>query len=224
MDLLQIFNSPSTPPGINAFRLVQVTAPAVEPWLVTDAEVTQALKLDSSADTNYVTLVLKSARRYLEQLTGRSLITTVWRAEWDYLPRAGTYAGAPTIRSLALPVAPLISVASVKYLDTDGAEQTFSSANYTVETGLDLNKCGRLWLNDTADWPDLGSFPGALRVQFTAGHGPAATDVPEQIRLAMLFLAAHWYESRLPANPDGAVELPHHLSSLIDLARVNFTP
>jgi uncharacterized phiE125 gp8 family phage protein len=40
------------------------------------------------------------------------------------------------------------------------------------------------------------SFPGAITVNYLAGYGPAATDVPECIRLAIKMMVAELYENR----------------------------
>lgn len=211
----------SVPLGLayNLPRLVLVTAPAVEPWLVSDTEVQKHLELDDSSGDDYVTALLKAARTTIERQTGRSLIETVWRAEWDHLPRAGTYAGAATVRELVLPRAPLVSVSAITYLDTAGATQTFASGSYTVGP-LDPARPGRLWLDDDAIWPDLGSFPGALRCTFTAGYGAAATAIPADLRLAVLWLTAWWYEERQPVSVGNITsELPHHLASIVDAYR-----
>jgi len=200
----------------NLPRLVLVTAPAVEPWTVSDAEVQKHLELDDTSGDDYVTALLKAARITLERQTGRSLIDTVWRAEWDMLPRAGTYQGAPVVRELVLPRAPLSAVTSVTYLDSTGASATVSASDYTVGP-LDPARPGRLWLDDDASWPDLGSYPGALRCTFTAGYGAAATAIPADLRLAVLWLTAWWYEERQPVNVGNITsELPHHLAAIVD--------
>lgn len=235
MNLSTVFRGPAT---IDPPRLTLVTPPGVEPWLVTDPEVQQALKFDSDADQAYVTLVLKAARRYFEQITGLALINQTWQVSFDdtpvrqgqfgleygLAPTMSRFTGTPAGREVKLYRAPLVSVTAVKYLDDAGAEQTFASTNYTVASVGVATTFGRLWLNDGCDWPSLGSFPGALRITFVAGFGTAAAGVPEEIRTALLFLAAHWYENRLPSNPDGAVELPNHLQSLIELARISYCP
>jgi uncharacterized phiE125 gp8 family phage protein len=208
----------SAPAGLNAPRLVLVTAPASEPVTATEAKLW--LKLDDSDDDTIITELISAARKVFEEMTGRSLINTTWRAEWDALPRNGTYAGAPTSRELELPRAPLVSVTHVKYSTNvaAGTEDTFASTNYTVGTDLDRNRFGRLWLDDDADWPDIGSFPGALRCQFVAGYGADATFVPEEIKVCIKLLISHLYQNRTPVNIGNIVnEIPYSLKFLIDL-------
>lgn len=204
--------------GLNAPRLVLVTPPGTE--TLTAAEIKLHCKIDTDADDALIAALNTAARRIFEQLTGRSLVITVWRAEWDALPRAGTYSGAATIRELELPRAPLVSVAWVKYLDSAGVEQTFDPANYTVDSGLDADRFGRLWLNASASWPDLGDFPGALRCQFTSGYGLSGA-VPEEIKAALKLLVTHLYENRGPVNIGNIVsEIPFTLKTLIEMHTV----
>lgn len=234
MNINTIFRGPAT---VDPPRLTLVSAPAVEPWTVNDAEVSQALRLDSDADNAYVSLVLKSARRYFERVTGLCLINQTWQVAFDDLPlRQGQfgleYGLAPSMsrftgqaagREIRFARAPLQSVDAFKYFDENGVDQTFAASNYTVGNVGVTNAFGRLWLNDNAAWPSVGSFPAAIRIQFTAGFGTTASSVPEDIRLALLYLTAHWYEQRLPVNVGNIVnEMPTHLDSLIAMHRVAF--
>jgi uncharacterized phiE125 gp8 family phage protein len=128
------------------------------------------------------------------------------------------YAMLPTAgRELYLGRSPLQDVSSFKYLDSAGTLQTFDPANYTVGSVGDTAGQGRLWLNDGGSWPDFGTFPNALQITFTAGFGVNATDVPEEIRMAILWLTSHWYENHLPTgDSDSAVQLPFHLANMMD--------
>lgn len=198
-------SSASAPAGLNAPRLVRVTEPGAEP--ITADEAKLWLKVDDSTDDALITGLITAARSLFEELTGRTLIDTTYRAEWDHLPRVGSYIGAGTARILELPRAPLKSstpVAWVKYSanDADGTETTFDSDNYTVDTGRDPGRFARLWLDEDADWPELGSFPGALRCEFTAGYGAAATAVPEEIKATLKMMIAAIYQDRTNENPE----------------------
>jgi hypothetical protein len=233
VNLNTIFRGPAT---IDPPRLTLVTAPAVEPWTSTDAEVQQALRLDSDADSNYVNLVLKAARRYFEQVTGLCLITQTWKVsnddipvrqgqfglEYGLAPSMSRFTGAAAGREIRFARAPLQSVDSFIYLDETGTSQTFAPSNYTVGSVGVETTFGRLWLNQDASWPSTGSFPGSIQITFTAGFGAAASSIPDDIRLALLYIAAHWYEHRLPVTGDGVSALPHHLDALIASHRIAF--
>jgi uncharacterized phiE125 gp8 family phage protein len=192
--------------------MVLVTPPAVEPWTLQDAQVSHALRLDGNYDSLYVTLILEAARRYFEQQTGLCLITQTWRASFD---------DVPCEREISLPRAPIASVTSVLYTDEDGGEQTLASADYAIGSVGASGSFGRVRLKSTASWPTLGDYPDALRVTFTAGFGAAASNIPNDVRLALLLLTAWWYEQRLPVNVGNIVNaLPHSLDALLRMHRV----
>lgn len=207
---------------VDPARLVVVTAPTVEPWLVTDAEVLQHFKRDSDEDDTVVTAYLKAARIYFERMTGLALLQQTHRLEVNYAPLAA---------GLEIPMAPLLAVGtptakvinSVKYLDSDGAEQTLDASNYVDARPGIPGSFARLRLSSAGSWPDVGDFPGAFRVEFNAGFGATAASVPEDIRIAILWVAAWWYEARLPVNVGNIVNaLPHHLEALLSSHRVAF--
>lgn len=206
----------SPPRRTDPARLVLVTAPAVEVWTTSDSEVTQMLKRDdTTADDAFVTLCLQASRQWFERITGLALITQEWRLELDR---------TPTGREIEIPRAPMLAVTHIKYkAETTGTLTTWDSASYTL-AGVGIPGApGRVWCNDEYDWPSLGSYPGALQLTFTAGFGAAATAVPADIKAALLFLAAHWYENRLPVNVGNIVnEMPLHLQSLVEMHRVSF--
>lgn len=203
-------------------RLVRVTEPTVEP--VTAAEAKLWLRVDDSADDAIFSELIALARGTFEDLTGRTLVSTTYRAEWDARPRAGIYVGASIARDLELPRGPLAAsspVAWIKYTDENGTAQTLSSADYTVDTGRDPGCYGRVRLAPGADWPALGDYPGALRCQFTAGYGSATSDVPAAIKVALKLFVAHLYQNRTPVNIGNIVnEIPLSLQALIDMHRI----
>lgn len=217
------FLSHATTPRLNPPRRVVAVAPAVEPWLATDAEVQSALRLDSDADASLVTLYLKAARLHFEKLTGLALITQSLRFEFDRLPCG---------RRLELPVAPLIAddddlvVTAVEYLTSEGALATLDDANYLQPRPGLAGAFSALTLANDGSWPDgydAADVPGAFRVTVNAGFGPAGTDVPSDTRMAILILAAWFYEERLPVNVGNITSpLPHHLDALIESHRIAF--
>jgi uncharacterized phiE125 gp8 family phage protein len=68
------------------------------------------------------------------------------------------------------------------------------TADYFVD---DKSEPGRVALAYNKSWPTLSLRPtNAVVVQFTAGYGDAADDVPQRVKQAMLLLIGHWYEHR----------------------------
>lgn len=206
-------------------RLTLVSPPATEVWTVSDQEVLQAIKLDPNpTDSQYVTLLLKSARRYFERITGLALIQQTWKVSYDRIPgsRGDSW---PLPNEVELPKAPLISLDIVNYLDTSGNSQTATLSDYAVGNVGSSAAYGRARLKDTAAWPDISTDPGALSFTFKAGYGLTAASVPEDVRFALLILSTHWYENRLPVITQGArttayINLPLQLQAMIDACTI----
>lgn len=89
-------------------------------------------------------------------------------------------------REIFLPYGPVSAIVDVNYLDATGAEQTFSSGNYSLVGGNTLR------LSNDAAWPGLYRDPEAARVTYVAGYD----DVPPQIKQAILLLVGQWFRNR----------------------------
>ncbi|MCW1844128.1 head-tail connector protein [Prosthecomicrobium hirschii] len=96
----------------------------------------------------------------------------------------------PASRMIEIPLPPLQSVGSLKYLDTAGATQTLSSAKYVVRSG-DALAPGSVELLGTEDWPAIADHPRAVTIRFTAGYAT----VPQGLKRATKLLAAHYMEN-----------------------------
>lgn len=162
-----------------------ITAAATTP--VSLQELKDHLRIENTDEDAPVTLFLNAAVAEFDGRYGwlrRALVNQTWDMRIDAFPGSGI---------IKLPLPPLQSVTSVKYLDTNSVEQTFSSANYEVVT-RDL--IGFVRLNDDASWPVAEDVPGAVRVRFVAGYGSNASDVPTPIRVGILMRAAQLYFNR----------------------------
>ena len=118
-----------------------ITAPATEP--VTSTEAKSHLRVDTTADDTLIGTLITAARQHVEAHLRRALITQTWELVTDAFPVGDV---------LRLPLPPLVSVTSIKYTDEDGAESTFSSGLYVVDT--DSTK-GRVVLKNGETWPCL---------------------------------------------------------------------
>lgn len=155
---------------------------ATEPLTTTQAK--SHLRVDGSDEDALIGNLVTAARQYVEEHTGRALITQTWEYTADAFP---TKAGA-----IWLPRPPLIAVSQVQYVDTAGATQTWDSDEYRVDA---VSVPGRVTLADGAVWPTPNDVSNAVTVTYTAGYG-AASDVPEPIKQALLLLIGSWYGSR----------------------------
>jgi uncharacterized phiE125 gp8 family phage protein len=110
----------------------------------------------------------------------------------------------------ALPVAPVSGIVSVTLVDMAGGEIVVSAASYRLIS--DLHR-PRLAGKGTA----LPTIPndGTVRIVFDAGFGPAWTDVPVDLRQAVLLLAGEYHEHRHD-DAAQAAGLPFGVVTLIE--------
>ncbi len=170
--------------------LTLITPPALEP--VTLVEAKAHLRVESAQDDTLITALIVAARQSAEIWLGRALITQTWRLLED---------AAPEGRFLELPRAPLLSVTHVKSYDDTDAATIFPASAYFVDTA---RQPGRVVLRVGAVWPTVSRAANGFEVQFAAGYGPAASDVPAAIRQGLLIHLASLYAARGDrVAPDG---------------------
>lgn len=143
----------------------------------------------SSEDT-YLGYLIKAAREYAEDATGRAIGSQKWTLILDKFP--GT-------DFIEVPKPPLSSVTSLTYIDDDGTTSTMTtgSSGYYVDTD---SEPGRVFLADGVTWPDDELFPyGGVKVLYACGH--STDDVPLNTRQAILMYAGLLYKFRDTAIP-----------------------
>lgn len=92
-----------------------------------------------------------------------------------------------------IPQPPLLSVSSITYIDVDGNSTTLGSSLYIVDA---VTQPGRVTPAIGETWPDTQSGRiNSVSITFLAGYGSASA-VPENIRVAIIQMAATWYENR----------------------------
>ena len=178
--------------------------------ILTLAEAKSHLAIDS--DTSWdglVTGLVAAAQQHLDGrdgVLGRCIGVQTWEAVEDSIPLSG---------AMRLPLPPLVSVLSVRYYDTAGALQTFSPANYTVDT---TNQPGWIALNDDAAWPETANMVNAVIVRFEAGY----TTVPQPIKQAAALLVGHWFANReaVVIGSAAAGMVPMAVDALIEPYRI----
>ena len=175
-----------------------VTAPADEP--VTLIEAKDHLKEETTANDAIISDAIVDARQWAEEYTGRQFVTATW--EWfldGFCP------------SFRVPLPPLQSVTSIKYLDTAGAEQTLDAATYRVDA---VSEPGRIALDYGKSWPSTYSVINAVTVRFAAGYGAPAA-VPGPIKRAMLILIGEFFEQRKESVPVQLSSIPFGVRAML---------
>lgn len=185
-------------------RYTLTVEPASEPVSVDDLR--EHARLDDNGDDVALARMLKAARKRVEEMTRRAIVTQTWTAtldRWaDCEPRDHArvdpwpFYTALSARRLRLSPAPVASITSVV---VDGV--TIASTNYRLD-GTDLVVKG-----DVVD--SVAELGGGIVVTFVAGYGVASA-APAGLVEAILMLATEAYERRgesgdaLTAIPEGA--------------------
>lgn len=161
---------------------VRTTDATVEPITVAEAKAQAHVEIDG--DDSWFTDQITAARRYAEDVAlCRTLTTTTWKWVADEFPD-----------EILLPYPPLLTVASVKYYNTDGVLTTLTvNTDYTIDI---VSEPGRIRPAYGKVWPTARAMMNAVEVSYTAGYGATAASVPMSIRHGIRLIVAHWYEKR----------------------------
>lgn len=186
-----------------------ITAPASEPVTLVEAKL--HLKVEHTADDDLITALIVTARQEAEHELQRALITQTWERVLDFFPNDST----TNAIELAMPT--VQSIASVKYIDTAGVEQTLSSSLYSMDADPAPG-----WLLPAVNtvWPDTLDTASAVRVRFVCGY-VAASDVPAAIKSWIKVRIGTLYKLRESVIVGTSVnEVPGHaIGSLLDRYR-----
>jgi hypothetical protein len=134
-------------------------------------------------------------------------LTPYW---WYGLPQRSSIelVRRPVIEPSASPIANQVIVT---YTDPDNAVQTLSTDAYSVG----YNKI-QLLVASGYSWPLTNRNQDCIRVQYNAGYDDTdPTKVPASLRLAVMFLANHFWENRTIISTDPTSEVGLTLSKIL---------
>lgn len=161
------------------------------------------------ADDAYVTNLIVAARQIVEQYTGFAFITQTWEIALENFPLED---------KIILPYAPIQSVTSVMFYDTDGTGEEFSSDYYDIDT---YGKPGRIELKYGYPWPSttLRTLNGII-IKYVCGMGDDPTAVDERYKTAIKMLISELYENREATDIKSHLELPYSVKMILDFDRI----
>jgi hypothetical protein len=190
------------------------------------ARVKEHLRVTGTDEDSLIAGYLWAAIHYIQDATGRALLTSTWRQTLDRFPRGYLSAanssadGFPYGCDVAIRLlrSPVQSVSSIAYRDTAGITQTITTGNLLLESDCDPARVSPL---NGAAWPtDISVRPGAVSVNFVAGNDLGA-DVPAHVVHAVYLLVGHWYENReAVVIGETANDLPTGVDALISMSRL----
>lgn len=164
-------------------REVLVTPAAINPVTLDEAKL--HLRVTHDSEDTLIESQISAATRYCEDRIGQQFITATWRLLLDCFPAF-----------IWLPRPPLITVTSLTYVDTAGATQTLATSEYQINS---QRRPAAIAPARNKFWPSIDHETfNPVQVNYTAGYGPAETDVPESAKQAIKLLVSHWYYTREP--------------------------
>ncbi len=162
------------------------TGPTEEPITLDDAKAHLRVDNDDAGENAWITTAIQAAREQVENDTRRALFTQTLRLNLDQFPMSN---------AILIPRPPLQSVASITYVDSDGATQTMSSSDYIVDTA---SEPGRVVLAYGKTWPTAREQANSVAVNFVAGW--TAGTMPAAVKQLMYLWVGHWHENREAVN------------------------
>lgn len=170
---------------------ILMAGPALEPLGLEEARAW--LRLDTSDEDALVQSLIKAARCAVEEATRLALIAQKWRLRID---------GWPADRIIQLPLAPILSLDSVRTINAAGAPVAVDLSHFHLE----MSRAPKICVTGSPALP--GRLREGIEIDLTAGYGTSSANVPAPLLAAMRLLIAHWYERR------GEALHEHHVASL----------
>lgn len=186
-------------------------------------------------DNALIASFIMAARRPAEVWLKSALLTQSWTLYLDSFPSAGGYYNRaireiwPSLGGLPsglgfypglvpnstgvidIPVPPLQSITAVQYYNFAGVLTTVASSAYNVSLGTPA----RIQPQYSTVWPISRPTIDSVQITFTAGYGPTAAVIPENIKTFIRMAVSHWYENRDLVAESGMAHVPFALEALL---------
>lgn len=186
----------------------RVSAPASLP--VSLAEAKEQLRVDTSADDDFIQRLVEAATEQLDGdgELGRAMISQSW-AEWS----------GPSPEAVKLTMGPFQSLTSVEYYDADGTLQTATLSDFETRKDGDFFTCRP---KTGFSWPATQDRDDAIKITYVAGFGATSADVPQPLRHAVLMLVTHFEQNRSAIADRAMFEMPMAVERLVGRYRVDW--
>lgn len=175
---------------------ILLSGPSAEP--VNIAALRQHLRLEAGDDALLASLI-SAARMTIEAQSGLRLMQQKWRVLIDDWPS----------EIFALPLRPVHEINAIGLVN---ARTGIAATGYEL---LQSGDAAHLHIM-TNDLPRPKQTRFGIRIDLTAGYGETPDAVPEDLRLAVLSLAAHWYDLEDWTQSHGRHAMPSNIAMLVD--------
>lgn len=166
---------------------VRTTAPTLPQEPVSLEEAQRQCSLVGDSHAPYLRDLISAARETVEKdasvvcYTGEyKFKKTVWKEQSSW----GDW--------FELNLRPITAITSITYVATDGDTDTWSSAEYSLDT-YSITPIVKLGYGYS--WPTLRGDINGITVTVTAGYASVPV-IPQRIKQACLLLINHWFENR----------------------------
>lgn len=182
---------------LGALRVIQ--GPVEEP--LSPDEMRDHLRVTDTVEEPLLASYLTALRQLAEKQLDLAFLTQTLEWTVDAFP---CYDETNPYGALVLPRQPLQSVVSLKYIDTAGAQQTWSPSLYLVDALQ-----SRIVPAYGQTWPQIRYQPSAIVVRYLAGYLNLAV-LPEDLRQMMRLAVGTLFEFREGiVTGSGGETLPH---------------
>jgi len=193
------------------------TAPTVEPITLTEAKSQVRLNSSNTTYDTELTSMITAARQWVENRYRISIITQTlvqnqdnFYESFDRYPLDGVASQRYYTRfPVKITNNPVQSITTVKYIDTNGTQQTLSGTTDYATAGLMAPVVGGHRSVKTASiypvnsWPTFKWVPECVEITYVAGFGPDETYVPELVKNAVKRVLTMYFENRLEEGTTG---------------------
>ena len=157
-------------------------------------------RITNDAEDALVLRLISAATSRVEKITGRALITQTFIEYFDCFK--------PLIY---LRMGDVQSVTSLKYIDSDNVEQTFTDFDADVNSNP-----ARIIPTYGVSWPTgVKNTLNPIYIEYICGYGDDAEDVPDDIKWAIYMLVSHLYENRESTTDLKLIETPMGVDALL---------
>lgn len=174
--------------------------------LITVAKLKSRLRIDVADDDDLLSDLLEGAIARIDGPNGIgvAMIKQTWRKSMDCFPC-----------TILLPGAPVKAIASIKYIDVDGVEQTVVPADYRADFD---SEPVRVEPSFGKSWPATRDVIGAVKVEYELGEDNAA-DVHRDLIDAVCLIVGHRYANREAASESQSHAIPLGVEWILDQHR-----
>ena len=213
----------------------------LEPITLAEAKAHARIEIaddDTAAPLNnmLVASFIRAARLSVESILKSALLVQQWTLYLDSFPSAGGYYNRaireawPSMGAMPsglgfvpgmvpnstgvidIPLPPVRSVDSVKYLDFAGTLQTIDPSTYNVSL---QGVSSRVQPQYSKVWPIARPTIDSVQIAFTSGHSLTAAGIPENVKVAIMMMVSGFYENREHITDGSMVPVPETVKLLL---------